>query len=181
MTNIISISFSLTFSDYTHFYKVYRKKHLLLYNNGIFIIALALAIILWQTNWIYNIFSIQDTFKFPESLIKNSILLNIAYNLAVLSGLIYLIRFLFSKLYYKRLKQNPFLFYRREISLTDEKIIFKTDYSTFDCTYSIVHKYVEYNHYCFLGIMNQSIIIIPKNVEGFKEFSALLKEKLNVR
>lgn len=176
----MNIKFELKISDYILFYKrIYKKKNIL-FQNVIFLISFGFALYLGLNKLNFN-FIIINSLKVPGSLIGDSILLSIMYNLILMIGLIYLLRYFFIKSIENRVKRNPYLIGEKEIILSDDKIIIKSISSVKEFSINSIYNIEVIPDYSYITIDEQTVIIVPSFVQGYKELISKLNEKQTTR
>ena len=75
------------------------------------------------------------------------------------------------------IKANPTLVGKREVSLTDDKIILTGEGTKFEYDYNIITSIEEDNSLIYIYISQQNAILIPKRFTGNEELLSILKTK----
>lgn len=175
----MSVKFQLSINDCLIFYKRGLKKKNLLFQNYIYLIAACCAFYLGINDLVFN-FIIVNGYKVPESLIGNIVWLNIIYEFILLSGVIFLMRYLFIKKISNQIKNTPQLSGERELILDDDVLIVLTPFSKSEFKYSSICNFELIQDYCFIYLNERDVIIIPLGTLELENFIKELKEKLKI-
>jgi hypothetical protein len=176
----MTLKYEIGKSDYRNFYKSFYKKKVILYNNIILLFTPILALYFAYTCDVFNFLTINEL-EIPGSIISNNLWLKSIYDLALIVGLIFLLRRFFIWRIIRLINKYPYLMGERELRICEEVICIKSKYILREFSFKIIESLEIDNEYCYIYINFSEVIIIPKNINGFEEFFLNLKEKINVR
>jgi len=160
----MSLIYNLKREDLLIYYRKILKEESLFHKPYIFLIALLVALV--------------QTINRPEYVNVHFLIQYLIYFL-ILTAIIFLIRDKHINHYKRTIRLNPSLLGNRKIKLDLNEINLKTDYITATYSIHVIKRIEEVLDYYYVYIDPIIVIIIPKNIDGSKQFIEELNSLIN--